>query len=386
MSVDSHLHAVLAGIAAVEPLEMLVAESLGCVVADDVVANRPIPFMPVAAFEGIAVRGVDVQTASQSPVTLSWAVQEVVPGSAIRIHAGEVLPPGADMVLPVGTWRDMTGMFAGSTPAVQVESDALPGFGVWPAGHDCEVGEPVLPAGTVIGPGSIALLVAAGVTRIRVVPKPRCVLVAVGDTTSADPVLGMLSAVVTAAGGQAYPVGPVRADESIADVIEDQLVRADLIVICGEWSADDDHVNSALAALSAPESVEKVHLALEPTGRTWLAHVGPVPVLVVPSDPWAAYVSFDAFILPALRVLRGEAHNQRASVVAECTADVPAATDRQRYILARLTQEGDENRVQPLHPSRAGLLNIANAVIVLEPHMELRAGRSCSVFLLPGGL
>lgn len=386
ISVHTHRAAVLADVAAVEPLEMLVAESLGCVVAEDVLAQRPIPSFPVAAFEGIAVRSADVSGATHNPVSLTWATSEVSPGTAIPIHAGEALPLGADSVLPLGSWRDLSGMFAAAAASVQVEAEALPGFGVWQAGHDCEIGESVLPAGTVVGPGAIAVLVAAGVSRVAVIPKPRCVVFAVSDAPTTDPVLGMLTAVVTAAGGQAYPVGPVPADDSLRDILEDQLVRADLIVICGDWAGAEDRVRSAIAELAVDNSITEVELALEPTGRTWLAHIGSVPVLVVPADPWAAYVSFEAFVLPLLRRLRGEAQEQRDPVVAECTADVAAVSDRQRYILARLSREGDENRAQPLHPSRAGLLTMANGVIVVEPQMELRAGRPCSVYTLPGEL
>lgn len=392
------------------------AESLGCVVAEDVTAVVSIPAAAVAAFEGIAVRSADISAAAQAPVMLALIDPkthlDVRAGTARIVHAGEVLPVGADAVLPAGNWRDMRGIDEAAPVAVQVESASLPGFGVWPAGHDCEIGETVVPAGTNIGPGTIALLVAAGVTRLRVIPKPRCVIVAVSDEKTADPVLGLMSAVVTAAGGHAYAVGPVRCDDALADVIEDQLVRADLMIICGDWSTNPDPVMAVLGTLG---EAERVNVALEPAGRTCLARIGSgatadsypivdsdsrqmtktgngqgatasVPVLVVPTDPWAAYVSFDAFALPLLRELRGQSGLQRAAVIAESTADVAAVADRQRYLLGRVTQEGDESRVQPLHPSRAGLLNIANCIVILDPQMELRAGRPCSVFLLPGTL
>jgi molybdopterin molybdotransferase len=382
---DAHRQRVLEGIAAVEPLEMMVADSSGCVIAADVLAVDPVPLIPAAAFEGIAVRSADVATADVEPVTLHWSEGAIASGDARHIHAGEPLPLGADAVIPTGSWRDVQNMFAdGPDGGVLVESSALAGYGVWPVGHDCEPGETVVPAGTVVGPGAIALLVAAGVTRVSVIPKPRCVVLAVGEVAAPDPVLGMLAAVVVAAGGQAYAVGPIPADENLQDVLEDQLVRADVIVVCGSWPAGADDV--MLGALRELGEVSEVDVAMEPAGRTWYACIGParVPVLVVPVDPWAAFVSFDAFVLPLLRLLRGQDAHQRTMVTAECTADVDSVPDRHRYVLGALSQQADESRVQPLHPSRAGLLNAANCVVVLEPHGELRAGRPCAVYPLLG--
>ncbi len=42
-------------------------------------------------------------------------------------------------------------------------------------------GECILRAGTLLGPGQIALLAAAGVPRVRVVPRPRVVVLSTGD-------------------------------------------------------------------------------------------------------------------------------------------------------------------------------------------------------------
>jgi molybdopterin molybdotransferase len=63
-SVEQHLDAVLESISALEPFEIGLMESRGCVIAEDVVAPWPLPAFDAAAVDGFAVRVADVAGAS----------------------------------------------------------------------------------------------------------------------------------------------------------------------------------------------------------------------------------------------------------------------------------------------------------------------------------
>src|ERR1041385_4125735 len=94
----------------VQPLGIItlsLENSLGCVLAEDVVSSENIPPFDNAAMDGYAIRSGDVQ---KSPTNLTLvgeisagAVSETVlkMGEAISIMTGAKIPTGADAVVQV---------------------------------------------------------------------------------------------------------------------------------------------------------------------------------------------------------------------------------------------------------------------------------------------
>lgn len=94
---------------------------------------------------------------------------------------------------------------------------------------------PVVAAGSVIGPWQQQALMAAGVANLRVIPQPRVVVMAIDDASAPVHTTALLST-LTLSGALAMPV-QVSIDDDIADAVDDQLVRADLIVLCAAPTA-----------------------------------------------------------------------------------------------------------------------------------------------------
>ena len=70
-SVEEHLRLVLAGIEPLEPLELPLADALGCVLAKDVRATWPLPSFDNSSMDGYAVQSSDLAAASEAePVRL----------------------------------------------------------------------------------------------------------------------------------------------------------------------------------------------------------------------------------------------------------------------------------------------------------------------------
>jgi molybdopterin molybdotransferase len=156
----------------------------------------------------------------------------------MRIMTGAPMPHGADAVVPVEATD-------GGTVRVQIRESRRVGSHVREVGEDVEAGNVVLHRGTLLGPGQIALLAAAGISRVRVVPRPRVVVVSTGDElveVGRTPGFGqivdsnsvMLTAAVTAVGATPFRVGGVPDDaRTLLDTLEGQLVRADVIITTG---------------------------------------------------------------------------------------------------------------------------------------------------------
>ena len=134
----------------------------------------------------------------------------------------------------------------GGVAAVDHHAGARPGQYIRRRGEDVQAGELVLRAGTRLGPAQIGLLAAVGRDRVKVRPRPRVVvmstgseLVEPGQPTRAgpDPRLqqlhpddrGRARPARSRTGSASCPT--TRA--SCMDAIEDQLIRADLVITTG---------------------------------------------------------------------------------------------------------------------------------------------------------
>ena len=111
VSVDDYREGILAGLTALDPITLPLADSHGCVLAEDVVAEWPLPSFDNSSMDGYAVLATDVATATEeSPVTLT-VVDDVpagaradVPvstGNAVRIMTGAPTPSGTECIVPV---------------------------------------------------------------------------------------------------------------------------------------------------------------------------------------------------------------------------------------------------------------------------------------------
>jgi molybdopterin molybdotransferase len=400
-SVDEHLAGILAAIRPIPPIDLGLLETAGTVLADDVTATHPLPSFDNSAMDGYAVRSSDVaRAAAGQPVTLP-VVGEVVagdtgayavtPGTALRITTGARLPTGADAVVPV-EWTD------GGTAKVEVRQAAAPGHAIRRSGEDLRAGEQVLAAGTKIGPVQLGLLAAAGCASVRVRPRPRVAVLSTGNelTEPGSPLEPgriwdsnsfMLTAAARQAGALAYRHGAVADDpRELISVIEDQLVRADLLITSGGVSMGGEH-DVVKAALSRLGSVEFTKVAMQPGMPQGFGTIGrdETPIFTLPGNPVSAYVSFQLFVRPALAALQ-EAHPERLRALrAVLTGPLRSPAGRRSFARARL----DAAKVTPLSGQgshRLAALADANALIVVpEPVTDMAEGEEAEVWCLPEG-
>ncbi|MZE77355.1 hypothetical protein GTY57_10160 [Streptomyces sp. SID5475] len=265
-----------------------------------------------------------------------------------------------------------------------------------PRGGDVSAGAPVLSAGTVLGPPQIGLLAAIGRATVRVRPRPRVVVMSTGsELVSPGTQLGpgrihdsnsfALTAAARDAGAIAYRVTAVADDAaSLRTAVEDQLLRADLVVTSGgvsvgaydvvkeafsgevtapaEQRAETDagpdtettaepnaeptaepgaepaekaESGPAAAASPGPGRVDFRRLAMQPGKPQGFGRIGPdrTPLLALPGNPVSAYVSFELFVRPAIRALMGIAPDGRETVRAICPEGITSSPEGKRQFL-----------------------------------------------------
>ena len=170
------------------------------------------------------------------------------------------------------------------------------------------------------------------------------------------------------------------------DALNDQLVRADLVVTSGGVSQGDyDVVKEALSPLG---TVWFGGVAMQPGKPQGFGVVGEdaTPIFTLPGNPVSSYVSFEAFVLPALRKLMGKAPYSRPSTRARLTHAVRSPEGRRQFVRGEIAADAGGLVVSPVggHGSHLiGDLAASNALVVVpEATTELAAGEQVDVVLL----
>ena len=345
---------VLGAVAPLTNTTLPIADAVGLVTAQDVVAGEAVPPFANTAMDGYAVRAVDTDGAGpEAPVRLVVAgelpagrapTQPVEEGETIRIMTGAPMPDGADSVVMVEyTERD--------GDAVRVMHAARPGDHVRAVGGDLAPGDRIFPAGTVLGPAHVGVLASLGVEEIEVVSRARVGVLSTGDELVErgplrpgqirDSNRPMLLALVAGAGAQAVNLGVARDDEKlISRTLEDALATCDAVITSGGVSVGDfDYVKAALDRLGGLQSCQ---VAIKPAKPLAFGVVDGTPVFGLPGNPVSSLVSFELFARPALLTMMGHAARFRPEVTATAEQAMPRKPDGKLHLdRVRVRAEGD---------------------------------------------
>ncbi len=395
--VEEHQERILARVRPLPPLRQPLLDALGLAIAEDVDAPISLPPFDNSAMDGYAARAEDLAGAAEgAPVELpvigdigagQSKIRAISPGTAAKIMTGAPVPAGADSVVPYEhTDRGVARVRVSREPAL--------GANIRRVGEDVRTGDRVLSAGAFLGARQLGLLANLGFDTVLARPRPRVVVMATGSELrdagsqlSHDAIYDgnswLVAAAVREAGAIAYRVGIVGDDPRLfADTLSDQLVRADLIVTTGGVSQGDyDVVKEALAPLG---TVWFGGVAMQPGKPQGFGVVGEdeVPICALPGNPVSAYVSFQAFVLPALRRMMGIAPAVRPAVPATCTAPFSSPPGKRQFARGRY----DGETVTPI-PRRGSHLVAdlaeANALIITgEDTTHVEAGTTVDVLPL----
>jgi molybdopterin molybdotransferase len=392
---------ILASVSPLPDFPQPLMDALGLAVAEDVHAPVSLPSFDNSSMDGYAVVRDDVLTATpDQPVHLP-VVGEIgagradlvalSPGTAVKIMTGAPVPRGCDAVVPY-EWTDRG--------VAQVRITQVPSAGqhIRTRGDDVQEGDLLLEHGTVLGPRHLGLLAAVGRATVRCRPRPRVVVISTGsELREPGAPLGhdsiydgnsfLLAAAARTAGAIAYRVGIVPDDpRTFTDALSDQLVRADLVVTSGGVSQGDfDVVKEALGQLG---TVWFGGVAMQPGKPQGFGTVGEdaTPIFTLPGNPVSAYVSFETFVLPAIRRMMGKLPYSRPLGRARLTHGISSPEGKQQMVRGAYDVDRGGAFVAPVggHGShRIGDLATSNALIVVPPEVTaLSAGDMVQVLKL----
>ncbi len=400
-SVDQHLADVLEGVEPLQPLELQLLDADGCVLAEDVVAPWDLPMFDNSAMDGYAVRVADVEGAHEGAPAVLPVVGDVPagtppqftvqPGMSARVMTGAEVPLGTEAVVPL-EWTD------GGITGVSITQQPEPGAHIRRRGEDVQAGQTVLEAGNRLGPAQLGMLAAVGRARALVRPKPRVVILSTGSelvepgTTPGPGQISesnsyMLSAAAHQAGALAYRIGIVPDDpRTLLDTIEDQLIRADLVVTTGGVSVGAyDVVKEVLTRLG---TVDFSTVAMQPGKPQGHGHVGPdeTPIFTLPGNPVSAFVSFEVFVRPVIRRMLGAEPLHRPMVRAICMEGFDSPVGKRQYVRGRLEVRDGRYVATPVGGQGSHLMGglaQSNALLVVPDDVgRINEGEPVAVMVL----
>lgn len=362
-SVDAYRAGILAGLSPLAPITLSLAESHGCVLAEDVTASWPLPSFDNSSMDGYAVCAADIVNASEeSPVTLTVvddvpagyrADVDVSAGNAVRIMTGAPIPSGTECIVPV----ELTDA---GTETVQIRGSVEAGTYIRRAGEDVIVGDTVVTQGTLLSARHLAVIAAVGRGSLLVHPRPRVAVISTGSELVepgtplskgliSDSNSFLLVAAANEAGAQAYRVPPVHDDaQAFSEAIADQLHRADLILTSGGVSMGAyDTVKEVFTEMGTVEFTKVAMHPGMPQGHGFVSEEDrePVPVITLPGNPVSSYISFENFVRPAIHLMRGLPGEPRARMVAEITKAMDSQESKRQFARGRFV---DDERVEPV--------------------------------------
>lgn len=371
----------------------------GRVLAADAVARWDLPAFTQSAMDGYAVRAADtVGATSVAPVRLSvvgmQAAGETVSrgvgaGEAAAITTGAQLPAGADAVVRLEETDGGMGRIAISAPVST-------GANIRRQGEVVRAGMTVLPAGTRLGAGQIAVLAATGHAYPAVVRRPRIALLSTGNelVPTGQPAHGaqvpdingpMLAALIAQTGSVAVPLGIARDTADEIGRLLDTARDVDCIITTGGISIGAyDAVRAAIAALGA---VDFWQVRMRPGRPTAFGVCGEIPVLALPGNPVAAFVAFHLLARPAIARMLGKTPEIPGSVPVRLARAIATRGGDQAFLRARIreTPTGREADIA----TDQGTGNVAGVafadalVIIPEGTGAVGAGETAEAILIP---
>jgi molybdopterin molybdotransferase len=402
LSVAEALDRVLSGVRTLGAESVPLAEALGRVVAESVVAEREIPPWDNSAMDGYALRAADTRTASETrPVSLAVvgevaagrvAPGELGPGQAYRILTGAPLPPGSDAVVPQEEVRREGTRVALARPVKE-------GAYVRPHGEDIRPGDRMLEPGAVLRPAALGVLAALGRARVSVYRRPRVAVLSTGDELVApDAPLGpgqipdsntyTLCGLVTEAGGVPLSLGIARdRREELVERFRQGLEADVLVSSAGVSVGDRDFVREAVEALGARLDFWKVNM--RPGKPLTFGRIGVRSgerlFFGLPGNPVSSMVTFELFVRPTLRRLGGYETLERPRVRARALEPIDNPGSRPGYLRVRLEPLTTGLGARPTGEQGSAILRsmlLADGLAVMPGDTQIPAGGDVEVILL----
>ena len=352
MSVDEAVAIIAAKVTAVREVESVaLTEADGRILAHDIAAPLPLPPFTNSAVDGFAVASRDLPQGKEQRFPVAGRVQAgasapapLKPGHAMRIFTGAPIPEGADTVFMQEDVRLEDGN-------VVVPAGLGRGANVRPAGEDIPLGHVALKAGRRLRPQDVALAAALGLMKIEARRRIRVAvfstgneLVSPGEERAAAQLFDsnrfMLMAMLARLRCEVADFGILRDERaSLASALKKVAADHDLILTTGGVSTgEEDHLK---AGVESAGSLVLWRMAIKPGRPVAMGIIGGTPLIGLPGNPVASFVTFVHVVRPTVLALSGAAQEPLVPMPVRAAFTYKKKIGRREYVRVTLRKTSD---------------------------------------------
>lgn len=378
------------------PLE----KTYGRILAEPVVATHDVPPFHRSPYDGYAIRSADSKGASGKNRISFNVIDEIGAGyvsnfalnerEAIRIMTGAPLPKNADAVVMFEQTKSDHQSFTIRKPFTPYENVSL-------KGEDAKQGEELIPSGSFIQPGVVALLATFGYANVKVAKRPVVGILSTGTELLEvhEPLVPgkirnsngpMIASQLEHMGIESRSYG-LEADDLDAclKTIKQAMDETDCLITTGGVSVGDyDYLPQIYEALKAEVLFNKV--AMRPGSVTTVAFSKNKFLFGLSGNPSACFTGFELFVRPALLKMMGASKVYLPYVKARLGDDFKEPNPFTRFIRAIFEMSSSGAVAVPAGFNKSNAVSSiarGNAFIVLPGGTrEFKVGDEVDVLLL----
>jgi molybdopterin molybdotransferase len=399
LRVDKALEAIRACLSPITATETIaIRQTLGRVLAQDIVPSINVPAHDNSAMDGYALRFSDLKPGETALTEVGSAFAgrvfggKVGAGECVRVMTGAVMPAGTDTVVIQEVARK-------DANRVVIPPGQKKAQNVRYAGEDLKAGIAVLRSGKWIGPADLGLIASLGVGEVTVKRRLKVAFFATGDELASigaplkegevyDSNRYTLHGMLARLGVELVDLGVVRDDPKLLESAFRRAAElADAVITTGGVSVGEADFTRELMAKLGEVLFWKI--AMRPGRPMAFGRIGNAFLFGLPGNPVAVMVTFYQFVRDALLHLAGRTDDYTIPLLkvpaAQPLRKVPGRTEYQRGVLFR---EDGEWKVRTTGQQGSGVLRSmseANCFIVLgHARGKVEAGEPVSVQLFDG--
>tara|TARA_R110002074_G_scaffold278847_3_gene450301 strand:- start:13899 stop:15155 length:1257 start_codon:yes stop_codon:yes gene_type:complete len=351
------------------------SDALNRVIAQDLYAQLNVPPADNSAVDGYALRiedfvsGQNILISQRIPA--GQAPQTLEKHTTARIFTGAHIPDGANCVV---MQENIT--LNDAKTHISLSDKLKPGQNIRPKGQDIKNGDCILSKGDVLTPQRLGLIASTGIANIEVFKPLKVAILSTGDELvepGTDVKEGqiynsnryLLSGFLNSLHFDIIDLGlvPDKLDSTLS-ALEKAASEADVVITTGGASVgEEDYVHTAISQLG---NLDFWKVAIKPGKPVMLGRINNTPILGLPGNPGAVFVTFMILARPFLLHKQGVTNTQAKPYSIAINFDIKKAGMRREFL--RVIRNND---MLELHPNQSsGMLSSASWAEGLAVIME----------------
>ncbi len=352
-----------------ETINVDITKALGKILAADVVSNIDVPPHDNSAVDGYAINLSDYRIDQEITLPISQRIpagsipERLQPGTAARIFTGATVPADATAVVMQEDCSEQDNQ-------VTLPSDITLSQNIRPQGQDIKTDQVILKQGHRIRAQDMGLMASIGIADVTIYRPLKVAILSTGDeliepgkiategqifNSNRYTLIGLLKGF----GFDIVDLGIIKdtLHETLAALTE-AANSADVIITSGGVSVgEEDHVKAAIKQLG---ELDLWKLAIKPGKPFAYGRIADTPILGLPGNPGAVFVTFCILARPFLLKSQGAARIEAHSFKLPLGFNLSKPGKRREYLRTRINYVNGEAFIENHSNQSSGVLSSAS--------------------------